>query len=149
MENHNLKRHFERMGARLALRPSLTPARLAIDIRESDLGSYSISNSTRASCACRPRTCSPSSGTCCWSPARRAAGRKSSCAVTTSGRGSCSAVPNSGRDECRGGDGVVEAALVRTAQERVGVSPRNRGKRRTHAYVRQGEWFFVPAPGAK
>lgn len=35
---------------------------------------------------------------------------------------------------------------VRLAQRREGVKPRERVRRKTAAYVRQGEWFFLPAP---
>jgi hypothetical protein len=38
---------------------------------------------------------------------------------------------------------------VRRAQERQGVKRADRGRRKTEAYVRQGEWFFVPVPNLK
>jgi hypothetical protein len=53
-----------------------------------------------------------------------------------------------------GGITTVERALealkpeaVRQAQDRAGVKPRDRQQRSNRGYVRQGEWFFVPAPG--
>lgn len=41
---------------------------------------------------------------------------------------------------------ALKPAIVREAQERKRVRHRDLGKRRTKAYVRQGEWFFVPRP---
>lgn len=35
---------------------------------------------------------------------------------------------------------------VRILQDRLKVKPRNRNRRRNEAFVRQGEWFFVPQP---
>lgn len=39
----------------------------------------------------------------------------------------------------------LKPALVRRAQKRLGVNHR-RHRRKTAAYVRQGEWFFLPRP---
>src|SRR5688572_3448273 len=51
------------------------------------------------------------------------------------------------------GVGSVEAAMqalkpaeVREAEERARVKRRDRSRRKNEAFVRQGEWFFVPAP---
>jgi hypothetical protein len=41
---------------------------------------------------------------------------------------------------------ALKPAEVRRAQVRAGVPTRQRGRRRTAAYVRQGEWFFLPEP---
>jgi hypothetical protein len=41
---------------------------------------------------------------------------------------------------------ALKPAEVRAAQERKRVRNRDRSRRRNEAYVRQGEWFFVPAP---
>lgn len=35
---------------------------------------------------------------------------------------------------------------IRTAETRAGIRSRDRHRRRNDAFVRQGEWFFVPAP---
>jgi hypothetical protein len=48
---------------------------------------------------------------------------------------------------------IVQAKLalqpdgVRNAADRAGISPSERIKRHNRAFLRQGEWFFVPAPG--
>jgi hypothetical protein len=42
---------------------------------------------------------------------------------------------------------ALKPAPVRVAQNRTRVRFRDRTRRRTEAYVRQGEWFFLPAPG--
>lgn len=42
---------------------------------------------------------------------------------------------------------ALKPAPVRVAQNRTGVRFRDRARRRTQAYIRQGEWFFLPAPG--
>lgn len=48
---------------------------------------------------------------------------------------------------------IVQAKLalqpdgVRNAAERAGLSQRERIRRHNRAFVRQGEWFFVPTPG--
>lgn len=36
---------------------------------------------------------------------------------------------------------------VRAAQARQGLKTKDRGRRKNAAYVRQGEWFFLPRPG--
>lgn len=41
---------------------------------------------------------------------------------------------------------ALKPEAVRQRQERAGVRGRDRMLRRTAAYVRQGEWFFVPRP---
>ncbi|MBK8167743.1 MAG: hypothetical protein IPK64_17490 [bacterium] len=42
---------------------------------------------------------------------------------------------------------ALKPELVRQAQERVGLRPDERNRRRNAGFVRQGEWFFVPDPG--
>jgi hypothetical protein len=50
---------------------------------------------------------------------------------------------------------IVQAKLalqpngVRRAADRAGLGPRERIRRHNRAFVRQGEWFFVPAPGLR
>lgn len=46
----------------------------------------------------------------------------------------------------RGAMEALKPQLVRREQQRRGVSHRRRHRRRTEAYVRQGEWFFLPRP---
>jgi hypothetical protein len=41
---------------------------------------------------------------------------------------------------------ALKPAEVQTAQAREGLGARARGRRKNAAYVRQGEWFFLPAP---
>jgi hypothetical protein len=41
---------------------------------------------------------------------------------------------------------ALKPAEIRLAQARLGVSTRGRNRRKNAAYVRQGEWFFIPAP---
>ena len=40
---------------------------------------------------------------------------------------------------------ALKPAAVQTEQTRRGVRPKNRNRRRNAAFIRQGEWFFVPA----
>jgi hypothetical protein len=56
------------------------------------------------------------------------------------------AVPESARGVTgvRAAKAALQPALVREALER--VRPKDAFRRRSLAYVRQGEWFFVPAP---
>jgi hypothetical protein len=42
---------------------------------------------------------------------------------------------------------ALKPAEVQIAQARQGLRARARGRRKNTAYVRQGEWFFIPAPG--
>src|SRR5262245_1222855 len=42
---------------------------------------------------------------------------------------------------------ALKPAEVQTAQARQGLGAKARGRRKNAAYVRQGEWFFLPAPG--
>ena len=40
---------------------------------------------------------------------------------------------------------ALKPTAVRALENRLGVKPRKRNRRRNEAFVRQGEWFFVPA----
>lgn len=42
---------------------------------------------------------------------------------------------------------ALKPADVRQSQERLAVKPRKRNRRRNEAFIRQGEWFFVPVEG--
>lgn len=44
---------------------------------------------------------------------------------------------------------VLKPAEVRSAQFRLGVKQQHRNRRRNAAFVRQGEWFFIPEPNLK
>lgn len=46
----------------------------------------------------------------------------------------------------RGAMEALKPDIVRREQKRKGVNQRRRNRRRTEAYVRQGEWFFLPRP---
>jgi len=41
---------------------------------------------------------------------------------------------------------ALKPVAVRALENRLGVKPRKRNRRRNEAFIRQGEWFFVPAP---
>ena len=41
---------------------------------------------------------------------------------------------------------ALKPAAVRQLEHRLGVKPRKRNRRRNEAFIRQGEWFFVPVP---
>lgn len=41
---------------------------------------------------------------------------------------------------------ALKPAAVRQREDRLHVKPRKRNRRRNAAFVRQGEWFFVPVP---
>jgi len=43
----------------------------------------------------------------------------------------------------------LKPAAAREAQDRKGVRKKNRNKRKNLGFVRQGEWFFIPAPNLK
>jgi len=43
----------------------------------------------------------------------------------------------------------LRPSIVQQELERKGVKSKKRNKRRNEAYVRQGEWFFIPRPDAK
>jgi hypothetical protein len=42
---------------------------------------------------------------------------------------------------------ALKPAAVRLAEERAGVKPNDRHRRKNAAFLRQGEWFFLPAAG--
>lgn len=42
---------------------------------------------------------------------------------------------------------ALKPAEVRTAQAAAGLSAKQRDRRKNAAFLRQGEWFFLPAPG--
>jgi hypothetical protein len=44
---------------------------------------------------------------------------------------------------------ALQPEAVRSAAELAGLSPRERIRRHNRAFLRQGEWFFVPAPGLR
>lgn len=41
---------------------------------------------------------------------------------------------------------ALKPTRVRTKQEKVGVKTKDGNRRKNEAYIRQGEWFFIPAP---
>src|SRR5262249_27476876 len=41
---------------------------------------------------------------------------------------------------------ALKPGLVRQRQESLGIRPKNRNRRRNEAFLRQGEWFFIPSP---
>ncbi|MBM4033678.1 MAG: hypothetical protein FJ291_18120 [Planctomycetes bacterium] len=42
---------------------------------------------------------------------------------------------------------ALKPAAVQSSQDRMKVKTKDRNRRRNQAFVRQGEWFFVPSPG--
>lgn len=56
------------------------------------------------------------------------------------------AVPGNGVSRVRDAMEALKPALVRSEQESKGVRGSARLRRRTGAYIRQGEWFFLPRP---
>jgi hypothetical protein len=56
------------------------------------------------------------------------------------------AVPNGGASTVRSAMEALKPAPVRQAQTRKRVRFSKRNRRKNDAFVRQGEWFFVPAP---
>jgi hypothetical protein len=44
---------------------------------------------------------------------------------------------------------ALKPAAAREAQNRKGVRKKNRNKRKNKGFIRQGEWFFLPAPDLK
>jgi hypothetical protein len=42
---------------------------------------------------------------------------------------------------------ALKPGEVQTAQDRLGLRAKARSRRKNAAYVRQGEWFFIPLPG--
>ena len=59
------------------------------------------------------------------------------------------AVPGNGVARVRQAMEALKPDLVRFEQDRRGVRGANRLRRRTGAYIRQGEWFFVPRPSLR
>lgn len=43
---------------------------------------------------------------------------------------------------------ALKPASVQVRQDRFRVRPKNRNRRRNEAFIRQGEWFFIPAPSS-
>jgi hypothetical protein len=41
---------------------------------------------------------------------------------------------------------ALKPGLVRARQDNLGIRPKNRNRRRNEAFIRQGEWFFIPSP---
>jgi hypothetical protein len=44
---------------------------------------------------------------------------------------------------------ALKPTAVVAAQEKKGVKPKKRNRRKNEAYIRQGEWFMMPTPGLK
>ena len=59
------------------------------------------------------------------------------------------AVPGNGVSRVRQAMEALKPDVVRSEQERKQVRGTARLRRRTSAYIRQGEWFFLPRPGLK
>jgi hypothetical protein len=56
------------------------------------------------------------------------------------------ALPDAGVSNVRSAKEALKPAPVRLALERMGVKRQHRNRRRNAAFVRQGEWFFLPVP---
>lgn len=56
------------------------------------------------------------------------------------------AVPGQSIRSVRDAMSALKPALVREQERRTGLRPKDRLRRRNQAFVRQGEWFFVPTP---
>lgn len=56
------------------------------------------------------------------------------------------AVPGDGVSNVATAMEALKPAVARASQDRAGVRRRNRNRRHNAGFVRQGEWFFVPAP---
>lgn len=56
------------------------------------------------------------------------------------------AVPGRSITNVRGAIEALKPSVVQWEQRRAGVRTSERRSRRTSAYIRQGEWFFVPRP---
>jgi hypothetical protein len=41
---------------------------------------------------------------------------------------------------------ALKPGLVRQRQNNLRIRPKNRNRRRNDAFIRQGEWFFIPSP---
>jgi len=53
---------------------------------------------------------------------------------------------SSAASDVRSAKESLKPVVVRQIQNRIGVKTSDRNRRRNEAYVRQGEWFFVPSP---
>ena len=72
-----------------------------------------------------------------------------SCAVTTRKRDLwfVAAIPESSRAaDVQGAKDALKPEEVWQAMREHNVHPKDRDKRRTKAFVRHGEWFFIPRP---
>lgn len=57
------------------------------------------------------------------------------------------AIPETARvSSVRSAMEALKPAAVQMRQDRFRVRPKNRNRRRNEAFIRQGEWFFIPAP---
>lgn len=142
-----LQRHFARMGARVVVEPGPVSWHLGLDVRRDARGEYFEIRAGQeidvAVTDLRPRE-------------RHALVLARNVRTGVKDKFLCghderawfvAAVPNDP------GVASVPAAMealkpreVREVQERLGVAPRERARRRNAAYLRQGEWFFIPAP---
>ena len=154
MDINQLDRKFRRMGARvrvgtLADRTVRDDRRVAIDIRRDAEGEYfeirvPERDAPRVDAVdVRPRL----RHLLLMVRARGAARSRSSSAATTSAHWFVAAVPEAARVGDRPhGQGGPQARRGPAVALRHGVRPRDRNRRKNAAYVRQGEWFFLPQP---
>lgn len=142
-----LQRHFARMGARAVVLRGRSTGDLALDVRRDDRGEYFEIRAGEAIDLAvtdlRP-------------------GERHALVLARNGLTGEKDKFLCGHDErawfvaaVPGDRGVasVPAAIealkpreVREAQDRLGVARKQRARRRNAAYLRQGEWFFIPAP---
>ena len=152
MDRELLESRFARMGARLKVQERAPAAAR----RHRQPGAWTCSDDRQASssrsacvppwtCASKSWTCSRPSGTCCCWPRRGTEKPKFLCGHDER-QWFVAAVPETARLGTVGRHGGTKPAEVQQAQARQKIKTEDRKRRKNAAYVRQGEWFFLPAP---
>lgn len=143
MNGGNLIKQFARLGAKLELRPQ--PSGFSVDVtrdRRSTGFAVAVSPGTEASVSdVQPRD-------------------RHLVLVIHEGSGGphkflcghderdwfAAAVPDASVTNVRGAKEALKPGIVRQAELRQGIKRQHRNRRRNAAFVRQGEWFFLPTP---
>jgi hypothetical protein len=155
MDHDLINGKFARIGARVKLRRSPLPGRLRIDVRSGPHGEYfDIALDVARPASLRVLDVQPQGPHLLLlaeddphAPARLREGKQKFLCGHDERHWFVAAIPESAAAaDVRGALDALKPPAVREAEDRAGVKPFERYRRRTNAFVRQGEWFFIPAP---
>jgi hypothetical protein len=140
MNTKNLQRQFARIGARVTV--NRTPASFSLDVRRGRMGSMFEINLGGSDTQVSVLDVQPRQRHL----VLRFAGSSAFLCGHDERDWFAAAVPDGGVTSVRAAMEALKPHEVRLAQVQKRVKRQRRNRRRNAAFIRQGEWFFLPAP---